>query len=80
MKKFFVSIWISLACTGVMLLTCSLIVVFYIAVAIRKLFVKDFTPNALKAADDEEDVAIGSAQSQMNAIQATLEKTEAQRG
>lgn len=78
MKKLFASLWISLACLGVILLTSALIIVFYIVVAFRKLFIKDFTPNALRGADAEEDVSIGSAKSHLNAAQASLEKTKTQ--
>jgi len=78
MKKLLTSLWLSLACVGVIFLTCALIIVFYIAVAFRKLFIKDFTPNAFKEVDTDEDVAIGSAKAHLNAMQASLEKTEAQ--
>jgi hypothetical protein len=63
-----------------MILTGTLIGVFYITVFFRKLFIKDFTPNALKHADADEADTIGTANAQMNAIQASLEKPEAQRG
>ena len=80
MKKLFTSIWISVACCGVMILTGILISVFYITVFFRKLFVKDFTPNALRDSTDERETPIASAKSQINAIKASWEKTETQRG
>lgn len=79
MKKLFASLWISLACLGIILLTSALIIVFYIVVAFRKIFIKDFTPNVLRDADVDEDVSIGSAKSHLNAVQASLEKSETQR-
>ena len=80
MKKLFYSLWISLACIGVIILTSILIVVFYITVAVRKIFVKDFVPNAARSLEPDEDEAIGSARSHLNAIQATLDKTKPQSG
>lgn len=78
MKKLFNSIWITLACVGVIILTATLIVVFYIVVVFRKIFIKDFKPNAVRHVEIEEDEAMGSAQSHLNAFQATLDKTETQ--
>lgn len=78
MKKLFYALWISCACVAVMILTGALIGAFYVTMFFRKLFIKDFTPNALKHSDEAE--AIGAANAQMNAIQASLEKPEAQRG
>ena len=80
MKKLFHLIWISIACVAVMLLTAACILAFYITLAFRKVFVKDFTPHALKSAEEDEDVRIASATAQFNAIKATLDKTEPQRG
>jgi len=80
MRKLFHSLWISLACIGVIILTSTLIVVFYITVVFRKIFIKDFTPHAAKNLEPDEEEVIGSAKSQLNAIQATLDKTKAQSG
>lgn len=79
MKKIFYAIWVSVACVAVMLLTALCILAFYVTIAFRKIFVKDFRPNAMRSADDE-DARIVSAQSQLNAIQATFEKTPTARG
>jgi hypothetical protein len=80
MKKLFHSLWIPLACIGVIILTSVLIMVFYITVAVRKIFIKDFTPNAARNLEPDEDEVIGSARSHLNAIQATLDKTKTQSG
>ena len=80
MKKIFYSVWVSLACVAVMLLTAVCILAFYITLAFRKVFVKDFTPHALKGVEENEDVRIQSATSHLNAIKAALDKTEPQRG
>ena len=80
MKKIFYAVWVSLACVAVMLLTAVCILAFYITLAFRKVFIKDFTPHALKGAEEDEDVRIQSATSHLNAIKATLDKTEPQRG
>jgi hypothetical protein len=79
MKKIFQPIWISIACVAVMFLTAACILAFYITLAFRKIFVKDFTPHAFKGAAEDEDVRIESATSHLNAIKATLDKTEPQR-
>ena len=65
-----------------MVLTAACILAFYITLALRKMFIKDFTPNALRHVDDQEDenVPIESATSHLNAIKAALDKTETQRG
>ncbi len=80
MKRIFTSIWISLACVAVMILTGALILVFYVVVVFRKMFIKDFTPNALRGQDVEEEETIGSAKAHMNRIQASFEKTEPSQG
>lgn len=80
MKKLFHAVWISAACACVMLLTAACILAFYVTLAFRKVFVRDFTPHALKGAEEDEDVRIESAASHLNAIKATLDKTEPQRG
>ena len=80
MKKIFLSIWISLSCVAVMILTLSCILAFYATIAFRKIFIRDFTPNALKNSQEEEDARIESASSHLNAIKATLDKTEPQQG
>ena len=47
-NKIFTGIWISLACACVMLLTGSLIVIFYIATFFRKIMMGSFIPNSKK--------------------------------
>jgi hypothetical protein len=80
MKRLFTRIWLTCACACVMLLTGSLIIVFYIATFIRKLIIKDFVPNARRDELDAEEAApIASANAQMNAVKASLDKTETQR-
>ena len=76
MKKFLHGLWISISCVAVMLLTAGCIIAFYITIVFRKLFIKDFTPNAQRGAEDEEEIKeIESATSHLNAIKATLDKT-----
>ena len=79
MKKSFARLWISCAGVLVMLLTGTLILVFYIATFFRKLFIKDFVPNAKK--DTLEDIAaqdmLGTANAHLNALKASLEKPKA---
>ena len=74
-KKLFYSLWVTVACGVVMLLTLGCITLFYIVVAFRKVFIRGFTPNALRDANFDEDESIGSASAQLNAIQATFDKT-----
>ena len=73
-KNFFKKIVIGLSCLCVMLLTLSLIAAFYTATFIRRLFVKKFVPHARKDTIDESEELIGSANAQINAIKASLEK------
>ena len=73
-RKSLIRIKIALSCLAVMLLTGSLIVIFHIAAFLRKLILGNFIPDARKDAIDQKEELIGSANAQMNAIQATLEK------
>lgn len=65
---------ISLSCLGVILLTLSLIIIFYIATFVRKIFFKKFIPHARRDTIDESEELIGSANAQLNAMKASLER------
>ena len=74
MKKLLMRIWFSLAGIIVMLVTVALLGVLHVFVFFRKIFYgKDFVPNALKNLNGQEEM-IGSANAQLNTIQANLEK------
>jgi hypothetical protein len=58
----------------VIILTGFLIGIFHVATFFRKLFLGNFLTSARKSTLDGSEELIGSAQGQMNAIKASLEK------
>ena len=74
-NKLWIRLKLSFCCVCVMILTASLIGVFYIATFIRRLFMKTSVSDAPQedVIDEAEDV-IGSAHAHLNAIKASLEK------
>ncbi len=74
LKKLLVKLKISFCCCCVMLLTAGLIGALYITIFIRKIFFRDFVPHARKDTIDESQELIGSANANINAIKASLEK------
>ena len=76
MNKILTKIWVSAATVLIMLATASLLLTLYVFIFFRKIFYKDFVPNAHKQAPEGQEDLIGSAQGQMNAIQASLEKPD----
>ena len=76
MNKLFARIWVPIACIGVMFLTGLCLAAFYITVLFRKIFKKDFVTNAQKQMGEapNESAKVGSATSQINALQRKFEK------
>ena len=76
MNKIVTKLWVSAVTVLIMLATSTLLLTLYVFIFFRKIFYKDFVPNAHKQASEGQEDLIGSANAQINAIQASLEKPD----